>query len=173
MDNVTYEKVDPLIDEVAEEIGKVLDSAELEVLRKRMTELAKALGSRYSVSLAMNVELFDSKEERCLPLLQMGLSGFEKSDLYHATNDSSPQRYVVDGEIEVVPHDRCPKCWGVWDFKFDNPSCRTYGATLGVGVKVLLDSDVCPHCEKGKVSMASPICEECGYEVNLSYVTWG
>jgi hypothetical protein len=36
-----------------------------------------------------------------------------------------------------------------------------------------LDSDLCPFCEMGHVSMQNPICDDCGYEVDLSMVTWG
>ena len=26
--------------------------------------------------------------------------------------DSTPQRYIVEGEMAIVPHDYCPTCWG-------------------------------------------------------------
>jgi hypothetical protein len=118
-------------------------------------------------------EKFDQEKERSLPLLQTGLSGFGDEEPHIATGDSSPQKYVADGEIQVVPHDRCPRCWEIWDFKFDNRSCRECGATLGENVKVLLDTDVCPNCEEGKVSMATPVCHQCGHEVDLNLVVWG
>ena len=121
-----------------------------------MTKLKKKLGDRYLVSLGVTVDVFDQEMERCLLLLRNGLSGFGDDEPYHASGDSTPQKYVADGEIQVVPHDRCPRCWGVWDFKFDHRSCRECGATLGDNVKVLLDTDVCPNCEEGKVSMTLP-----------------
>jgi hypothetical protein len=80
---------------------------------------------------------------------------------------------VVEGDIEVVPHDRCPKCYGVWDFKLTNPSCLECGATLGREVKLLLDSDVCPYCEEGKVSMTAPVCDKCGQRIDPGIVVWG
>jgi hypothetical protein len=79
----------------------------------------------------------------------------------------------VRGEIQVVPHDRCPRCYGVWDFKFKNPACPGCGATLGRDVKVLLDTEVCPPCEGGDVSMTDPACDKCGYRVDPDLVTWG
>ncbi len=173
MDKSTFEMVDPLMDEIAESTDQVLDSPELAQLRTLLTELKKELGDRYLVSLGVTVDVFDQEKERGLPLLQMGLSGFGDAEPYHATGDSSPQKYVADGEIQVVPHDRCPVCWEVWDFKFKHQSCRGCGATLGDNVKVLLDTDVCPHCEKGKVSMTTPVCPKCGHKVDLNLVTWG
>ena len=57
--------------------------------------------------------------------------------------------------------------------KFENHSCEHCGTTLGQDCKVLLDSDTCPHCEEGRVSMRAPLCDHCGYEVDLTMVTWG
>lgn len=85
----------------------------------------------------------------------------------------TPQRYVVKEGIQVVPHDRCPTCWQVWDFKWSNPSCPHCDTTLGENCKILLDSDVCPFCEDGKVSMAKPRCNKCGHEIDPKTVVWG
>jgi Zn-finger nucleic acid-binding protein len=70
--------------------------------------------------------------------------------------DSTSQKYVSGGEIQVVPHDRRPRCYGVWDFRFKDPACPGCGATLGRDVKVPLDTDVCPSCEGDDVSMTTP-----------------
>jgi NAD-dependent SIR2 family protein deacetylase len=80
---------------------------------------------------------------------------------------------VVDGDIQTVPDDRCPKCYGVWDFKLDHRSCSKCGATLGREVKLLLDADVCPFCEKGKVSLTVPTCDKCGQQIDPDIVVWG
>jgi len=173
MDKSTFEVVDPLMDEIAESTDRVLDSLELAQLKTLLTELKKQLGDRYLVSLGVTVDVFDQEKERCLPLLQTGLSGFGDDGPHHAAGDSSPQKYVADGEIQVVPHDRCPRCWQIWDFKFVHRSCRECGATLGDNVKVLLDTDLCPNCDEGKVSMTSPVCSKCGHEVDLNLVVWG
>ena len=173
MDKSTFEVVDPLMDEIAESTDQVLDSPELAQFRTLLTELKKKLGDRYSVSLGVTVDVFDQEKERGLPLLQTGLSGLGDDEPYHAAGDSTPQKYVADGEMQVVPHDRCPRCWGVWDFKFDHRSCRECGATLGDNVKILLDTDVCPSCEEGRVSMTTPVCSKCGHKVDLTLVVWG
>ncbi len=142
-------------------------------LRSLLTKLNQTIGKRYAVSLVVNVEVFDQERKRCLPLLQTGFAGFDTDKPYQTWADSSPHRYVVDGEMQTVPHDRCPRCWEAWDFKFKHPSCQHCGATMGKEVKLLLDTDNCPFCEAGKVSVANPVCGNCGYKVDPNAVVWG
>jgi hypothetical protein len=67
----------------------------------------------------------------------------------------------------VVPHDRCPHCWQVWDFKLHNNStCQHCGLMMGDKCKLLLDTDECPSCNEGKVTVDKPVCDKCGYEVD-------
>lgn len=173
MDPSTFEAADSLVDEIAEIVDSVLLSDQLTKLRQVLEELGKTLGPRYSASLNVIVDVFDRKRETALPLLNTGLSTSDDRPLFRTWGDSSPQRYVVNGDIQVVPNDRCPKCWELWGFKFDHRTCGHCGTTLGRDCKVLLDSDVCPQCENGSVSMTKPVCDKCGYKVDLNLVTWG
>ena len=72
-----------------------------------------------------------------------------------------------------VPHDYCPSCWGPWDFKLVHRTCPDCGAKLGRDVKLLVDSDVCPHCEEGKVTSVAPKCTRCAFEATPDIVWWG
>lgn len=173
MDRSDFEASEPIVDRIAEMIEKIMDSYQQSDLRKALTQLSEAVGSRYSVSLNITVEVFDPERAHALPLLTTGLSTSEGQPPYMTWGDSSPQRYVLNGEMQVVPHDRCPKCHGVWDFKFKHTTCSGCGATLGKEVKVLLDSDVCPYCEEGHVSISAPECDKCGYHVDPAHVAWG
>jgi C4-type Zn-finger protein len=173
MDRSHFESADPIVDRIAEMIEKLIDSEEQADLRRALTNLSEAVDSSYSVSLNITIEVFDPKRGHSLPLLTMGLSTSEGQPPYSTWGDSSPQRYIVNGEMQVVPHDRCPKCHGEWDVKFKHTTCSGCGATLGKEVKVLLDTDVCPHCEKGHVSMSVPQCDKCGYRVDPVHVVWG
>jgi hypothetical protein len=173
MDRETFDTADPILDEIAELANVLLMSSELDKLRRLLTKLNKAIGKRYLVGLDFDVTVVDTQQERVLPLLQTGLAGFDQGKPYIAGGDSSPARYIVDGEMSVVPHDHCPRCWEVWDFKFRSTSCSHCGATMGNDVKLLLDTDVCPYCEDGKVSAANPVCDKCGYNVDPATVTWG
>ena len=171
MDKATFEIVEPIVDAISDTVTELLES-QTEKLRGLLTQLNEALGSRYAIELDVSVGVYDGEKNRSLPLLQMGLSGFDDKP-YQTSGDSTPQPYIVGGEIMVVPHDRCPRCWEAWDFKFKHPTCGRCGATMGKDVKLLLDTDRCPFCEKGRVSMSQPVCDECGYRVDSSTVTWG
>lgn len=173
MDANQFAKADPLLDELSESLDKELTGPAFSDVGKILERIRKVFGERYSVSLSVVVDLFDDKEERSLPLLTTGLSTTAGKAPFRTYGDSSPQRYIVDGSLVVVPHDRCPKCWGVWDFKFLTRSCEHCGAELGGNCKVLLDSDVCPSCERGRVSITQPKCDSCGFEVDPQMVTWG
>ena len=173
MDQDHFNAADRHLDEIAEALEPALLSEELGKVRDALAALGKALGERYSVTLSCLVEIFDLQKERSLPLLTTGLSTSSGREPYLVSGDSTPHRYLVDGEIQVVPHDRCPKCWELWDFKWDHRRCQHCDAELGKNVKVLLDSDVCPNCEKGKVSATKPRCSKCGFQVDPSLVSWG
>jgi hypothetical protein len=173
MDRSTFETANPILDEIAEKLDELLDSDEFSAVRLALARLSETVGSRYSVNLNVCVDVFDVERSHALPLLNVGLSTSNGSTPYKTFGDSTAQKYVVDGEIQVVTHDRCPKCYGVWDFKLKHPSCSECGATLGREVKLLLDNDVCPFCEEGEVSMSVPTCAKCGQRIDPGVVVWG
>jgi hypothetical protein len=173
MDQDTFQAANPILDEIAEIFDRLLESPDGSLLRDKLQELSEVVGGGYSVNLTCLVDVFDDKRETSLPLLTSGLSSSKGQQPYRTDGDSTPHRYIVDGEIQVVPHDRCPKCWNVWDFKLLNLRCGTCGAELGQNCKLLLDSDICPSCEEGKVTASQPKCSNCAYRVDLSIVTWG
>jgi len=173
MDQNLFNAFNPQIDDMAEMVEQVLQSPEFQKVREALVSLGKTLGERYSVTLSCLVEVFDREQERTLPLLNTGLSTSEGKEPYRVWGDSTPQRYVVDGQIQVVPHDRCPKCWGEWDFKWKHRHCPHCDAELGRNCKVLLDSDKCPNCEEGKVTARKPRCVACGFDVDPALVVWG
>jgi hypothetical protein len=96
-----------------------------------LARLSEKVGPRRSANLNVSVDVFDAERSNALPLLNVGLSTSKKNAPHKTYGDSTPQKYVVEGEIQVVPHDRCPKCYGVWDFKLTHPGCSGCGATLG------------------------------------------
>jgi len=170
VDPETFNAVQPLLDRIAELAEKQLDSEEL---RSLMAELGKVVGKKRIASASIIVDVFDEDRGCSLPLLTTGLTAFPDHEPSHTWGDSTPQRYVVEDGIKVVPHDRCPKCWQLWDFKLQNPSCPHCGITLGDKCKLLLDSDECPWCNKGRVTAAKPRCDQCGFEVDRQKVVWG
>ena len=173
MDRSTFEAADPILDEIATKLDELLDSDQFAAVRLLLARLSETVGPRYSVNLNVCVEVFDPERPNALPLLNTGFSTSKGEAPYKTYGDSTPQKYVVDGEIQVVPHDHCPKCYGLWDFKLKNPSCSECGATLGREVKLLLDTDVCPFCEEGTVSPTVPECAKCGQRIDPGIVVWG
>ncbi|MCS7468517.1 hypothetical protein NZK35_17835 [Stieleria sp. ICT_E10.1] len=172
MEKHVFEKVDPLVDTVADQIDELVDGDSLNEIKNKLADISRELLG-LSVSLDISVQVFDSERENSLPLLQTGLATSDGAAPHQVWGDSSPQRYIVDGEMAIVPHDRCPGCWGPWDFKERNPACPECGIEMGEQVKLLLDSDRCPNCEAGTVTASDPKCSECGYSVDPSHVAWG
>jgi hypothetical protein len=154
-------------------IDGVLDSSQFSRIQQALAQLSKAVGPQFSVNLNVCVEVFDPQRSHPLPVLQTGLSTSKGEAPYRTWSDSTPQKYLVEGEMVVVPDDRCPKCYGIWDFKFKNLSCRECHATLGMNLKILLDSDTCPYCGEERISLSSPVCNKCGFRVDPALVAWG
>jgi hypothetical protein len=173
MDQASFDTAEPILDEIAGLVDWVLDSDQLAELRVALARLSEVVGPRYSVNLNVSVDIFDPRRSHDLPLLTTGLSTTEGKPPSKTYGDSTPQKYVVEGEIQVVPHDRCPSCYGSWDFKLTHPFCPECCVSLGREVKLLLDTEVCPFCEEGKVSWTEPKCAQCGQRLDPDWVAWG
>jgi hypothetical protein len=170
VDPYTFKAMQPLLDKIAELAEKQLGSEELPRL---IAELGNLVGKGKIASVNIIVDVFDEDRQCSLPLLTTGLSAYPGKLPFRTWADSSPQRYVVEDGIKVVPHDRCPHCWQVWDFKLQNSTCQHCGVTMGDKCKLLLDTDECPSCNEGKVTVARPRCDKCGHEVDRQKVVWG
>jgi hypothetical protein len=170
-----WELADEQVDRFVEPLDQAMKSPPFEKIKEVLTELGRLFGERYAVNLLCTVDIFDWETGRTLPVFSHGISTTVDNKLYRTFNDSRPQRYVVDGQIQVVPNDRCPKCWEAWDSKFDQSekACPHCGTAMGVNCKVLLDSNRCPFCEKGQVSASNPRCDICGGLVEPAHVVWG
>lgn len=177
MDQDLWNIADKGIDQIADKLDQLLGSPAMTDIKNLLGDLGVKLGGQFDISLNCIVDVFDRDTDRprehALGLLNTGLSTNQNGEVYRTCGDTIAHRYVVDGEIHVVPHDRCPKCWGEWNFKWRHRSCTHCNAVFGENCKILLDSDVCPHCEQGKVSAQNPCCEECGFDVEPSCVVWG
>ncbi len=173
MERHKFEQVDPLLDKLAESVDELLEGEQLASLKRQVAEISSLLGEQYSVTLEINLQVFDPNREQSLPLLQAGFSTTNGAEPHPCWGDSSPHRYVVDGELVVVPHDHCPACWGLWDVKDLNPTCPECGVSMGKQVMWLLDNDMCPYCEQSTVSASNPTCSRCGHSVNPAFIVWG
>lgn len=173
MDQADFQTAQEHLQQAAQMLDKILKCSELQKLRTTLTALCESLGERYSLNLSCVVEVCDEERQRTMPLLDTGLAIAAGCQPYRTRNDCTPHRYIVNGTIQVVPHDRCPSCWGEWDFKWQHRTCPQCGVQLGMNCKVLLDSDICPHCEQGEVRSTNPVCSRCGFTVDPALATWG
>ena len=167
------ELLKPIIEAADETWQNVLQSSALDELKTVLKKTSAKLPKNISLSLSWGLHVTDDEREESIQLLNLGLSAFSDQKMIETSGDSTIHRYIVGGEICQVPHDYCPRCWSIWDFKFRNPVCGNCEATLGTQVKLLLDSDVCPSCEQGKVTRKVPKCDECGFEIDSEKVVWG
>lgn len=173
MDQRTWEQVEPQLTEMSSELQRLLASPEAAKLRDMLAKVSRTMPRHHSANLKCVLEIIDSQREKSLPVLTIQTGASELGEVFTASTDSSPHRYIVDGEIEVVPQDRCPKCLEEWGFKWICPDCPHCNAKLGVNCWMLLDSDTCPNCDTGTVSAHDPHCTQCGFLIDPKFVRWG
>lgn len=175
MDPEKFSKIGPFAEDLAVFLEDMItdDTDEAKQIRYSLQEISSAFGKGVPVTLSITVCADSHAERRMLPLVQLALLCEDGSSPRLLVEDGSPQRFLLAGAIQVVPRSQCPSCWGRWTEKFENPSCPHCATKLGKGCKVLLDSDQCPRCGFGNVTMEEPVCDDCGYEVDVSKVSWG
>lgn len=162
-----------IVDDIADDVTDILERDECRKLKENLAKISSLLARRFSVTLDINVQIYDPERDRALPLLQTGLSTNDGGEPYQVWGDATLQRYFVNGTATIVPHDHCPGCWGRWGAKTVNTSCPDCGIAMGTDVKWLLDSDLCPYCEQGTVTLENTTCQACGNHIEPSWVVWG
>lgn len=172
MNQNAFQATVPILEEVADEADRIFEGADSKKLHELLLTLKGKLGDDYGVSAELVIEVVDQRRESSMPMLRTGISA-ASGETYRTYSDATSQRYLVDSEIEVVPHDRCPKCWGIWMFKLEHSICVECHAEMGNEVKLLIDDDRCPNCIDGKITSSNPICDNCEFEVDPNYVHWG
>lgn len=168
-----FASLDPVAEALNEQCDKWLMSEQLANVREALRKAAAELPSNYSVSIDVELRVFDRDRGHSMYLLTTGLCSCGAEPPYRTSGDASVHRYIADGELCELPHDRCPRCWDCWDFKLEHPECAHCGAKLGRDVKLLLDRDTCPHCDQGRLSPQKPKCDKCGFLLNPDFVNWG
>lgn len=173
MKGTDYRAIEPDVDEIEQRIESLLDSDDFSTITELLSKAAEKLPENMAMTLNVTLDVFDDDREASMQLMSTGIATDPGQEPYRCHGASAPQRYIVEGQICQVPHDICPHCWGDWMFKDKHRQCPTCGLRLGKEVMLLLDTDECPYCNKGKVSRAKPTCSECGYRVDMNIATWG
>ena len=172
MDQVIWQKVDPQLQEITEELERLLSSAQAQKLHTMLTKLSQTVEKQYSTHLSCSLNVFHLDRQKSLSLFNIGLGVSDAGEVYPTTGESNSFRYLVDGQIEVVPHGRCPKCLGEWGLQWTFPQCSHCDAELGINCWLLVDSDSCPNCEEGKISANNTHCLNCGFFIDPKFVRW-
>ena len=167
-----FRQLEPTVDDIQDIIDEMINTGHFNEIQKLLTEVIGELPDSYSVSLNIDFSVFDNEREKGIKLLQTGLTTSEGEPYQHSA-DTTPLKYMVDGEMCIVPEEFCPNCWGEWQFKFKHTTCHECGYELGKQIKYLLDDDTCPYCLEGEVTINNPVCEHCGEEVDPQKVVWG
>jgi len=172
MQDDQFKLLDPIGDDIHDKFQQLLEKGEFDGILQRLREAAEELPDSYSVSFDVQLNVYDADRDRSMQLLDTGMNT-DKADQYRVSADTEPQKYLVHGQMCIVPEDYCPKCWGQWAFKLKNIQCPECGIRLGREIRLLIDDDVCPWCKEGSVSVDSPKCDNCDYEVDERMVAWG
>ena len=135
-------------------------TAGLAAVRRALQEVTAKLPEGMSLTFNCELDIFDANREQAVRLVETGLTTSGRESPHRCHGVASGQRYWVNGEICELPHEYCPVCWGSWDFKDLHRRCPSCGVSLGKEVKIMLDSDVCPHCNEGKVTADELACEQ-------------
>jgi ribosomal protein L32 len=167
-----FRQLEPIVDDIQDIIDEMINTGHFTEIQKLLTEAIAELPDSYSLSLNIDFSVFDNEREKEIKLLQTGLTTSEGEPYQHSA-DTTPLKYMVDGEMCIVPEEFCPNCWGEWQFKFKHTTCQECGYELGKQVKYLLDDDTCPYCLEGEVTINNPVCEHCGEKVDPQKVVWG
>ncbi len=112
MQEKEFDKLDELAEMVNEKIHKLYEDGEFLEITKKIKEVTQTIEKAYSITVDFQVNAFDSKKEKSIRALTIGISSAEDEDPFLAYGDSSPERYLVNGNIKKVPYDFCPDCWG-------------------------------------------------------------
>ena len=167
-----FRQLEPTVNKIQDIIDEMLNTGHFTQIKELLAEAIGELPDNYSLNLDIDFSVFDNQREKVIQLLQTGLTTSEGEPYQHSA-DTSPLKYMVDGDMCIVPEEFCPHCWGEWQFKFKHTTCPECGYELGKQVKYLLDDDTCPCCQEGAVTIDSPVCDSCGYEVDPKRVVWG
>jgi len=173
MDAEQFDSIEKLADNVYDKFDELYKKGIFAEIEAKMKDVCASLKEEYSISVNFDVEVFNSEKEQSITLTKRGIACFGGQAPYLASSGSTAHRYVVNGQIVKLPHDYCPHCWGEWDFKLLHTTCPSCDFMMGKEIKLLLDTDVCPNCEEGKVSHSNPQCTKCGVMLDGNVVNWG
>jgi len=173
MDAETYDQTNELAENLFREIRRLQAEGRLKGIESKIENLLSRLPEGCSLSLNLSVQVFDENRDRALKASDTGIAWERGRAPYIIESGLAPAKYLVDGVMMKVPHDHCPNCWARWILKSRVKECSECGYRMGHEVKLLVDTNVCPRCEEGEISIHHPNCDHCGFVAEKNVVVWG
>lgn len=173
MEKQTFLDANKQMHNVTDILEELMEGDAFASIRNALEQLSSRMESRFQVSLSTHAIVADKQDCKSLTLLRMELATSDGDPAAVRWDYAEPQGYIADGEMVLVPSDKCPRCWDNWDIKFFGRPCPTCKARMGVHVKALLDTNVCPICQEAIVMPNDICCNKCEFEIDPNFVTWG
>ena len=101
MDKNLFETIDPIVNEIADQLTTLIEGDTLSELKQKLADLSRELGV-YSVTLEMNLQLCNPDDGQTLPLLQTGLASSDGAMPYQMWKKSPGRRNWHFDFLELV-----------------------------------------------------------------------
>ncbi|EMF80929.1 hypothetical protein LEP1GSC188_3106 [Leptospira weilii serovar Topaz str. LT2116] len=173
MNNEKFLEVSEISDKLDDFFVTLDESKKLDFIKDAFLKFSENLQERYSITCNLTLEIFDVEREQIIKISEVGISCNGGERPYVVRAGDSFVRYLAKGNIVEIPHSYCPVCWAEWDFKRKDQNCPKCDSKYGMEIKLLIDSNHCPQCSEGIVSLEEPYCKKCEFYADPEIVVWG
>ena len=106
MDKNLFETIDPIVNEIADQLTTLIEGDTLSELKQKLADLSRELGV-YSVTLEMNLQLCNPDDGQTLPLVQTGLASSDGAMPYQMWLDITGVEVSedIDGKLAEMENE--------------------------------------------------------------------
>ncbi|WP_061245517.1 hypothetical protein [Leptospira interrogans] len=173
MNNEKFLEVNSISEKVDDFFDTLDQSGKLDFIKVALQKFSENLQEQYSITFNLTLDIFDATREQAIKISEVGISCNGGEQPYFVRAGDTFNRYLAKGNIVEIPHSYCPVCWAEWDFKRKNQSCSKCDSIFGTDIKLLIDSNHCPQCSDGSISLEEPYCNQCEFYADPDIVVWG
>jgi hypothetical protein len=167
----TAEKLDEVMSDLHQFVENLRENPDYQRIITKLK--ASEIDDEEVLSIGIDLKIYDGRREKVLELYTAGTQVFQDGEQSHFSGGDANEKFLLNGNIEVAPNGHCPMCYEEWPFKENKEACPNCSTTLGKELKFLIDNDICPHCNEGKVTRTSLVCDQCDFAVDPDLTTWG
>lgn len=158
-----------LVEELSIRVEKQFASEWLQHLVARVSDAA---GEGRTAQLRVTFQIDDEVKPGVLPLIDITLRAHTGDEPCQRIMAVDLQCWARGAELVCVPRNQCPDCWQPWNFQQEHSVCQACGLQVGQSCLLVIEHELCPHCQEGQVTEDEPWCGECGYEVDDTRTIW-